>query len=125
MPPSYFSNLDVSGRRMDFDQRPELRFGSVEFEVPDLYYSARAPAAISHLFAIDVSANAIRSGMTAAICEILRKSLFDLDPSSSLLPKDARIGIMTYDYGVHFYNLHVSDHSQDLSLCWLKAILFY
>ncbi|KAH8548192.1 hypothetical protein BGW37DRAFT_523629 [Umbelopsis sp. PMI_123] len=106
VPPSYFSNLDVSGRRMDLDQRPELKFGSVEFDVPDLYYSSRTPASISHLFAIDVSANAIKSGMTATVCEALRKSLYDIDPSSSLLPKDARIGIMTYDYGVHFYNVH-------------------
>jgi protein transport protein SEC24 len=101
---------------MDFDQRPELRFGSVEFEVPDLYYSARTPASISHLFAIDVSANAIRSGMTAAVCDIIRKSLFDLDPSSSLLPTNARVGIMTYDYGVHFYNLHVSNRLRGFTL---------
>lgn len=106
VPPSYFSNLDVSGRRMDLDQRPELRFGSVDFEVPEAYYSSKVPAPISHIFAIDVSVHAIRSGMTSTVCEALRRSLYDIDPNSSLLPKGARIGIMTFDHGVHFYNIH-------------------
>lgn len=110
VPASYFSNLDVSGRRMDIDQRPELRFGSVEFEVPDAYYSSKVPAPVSHLFAIDVSVNAIRSGMTSTVCEALRKSLFDIDPNCSLLPKGASIGIMTFDHGVHFYNIHVCSY---------------
>lgn len=31
--PEYFANLDMNGRRIDIDQRPELMFGSYEFEV--------------------------------------------------------------------------------------------
>lgn len=31
VPAQYFSNLDMSGRRVDLQYRPELQFGSVEF----------------------------------------------------------------------------------------------
>jgi hypothetical protein len=27
----YFANLDISGRRSDIEQRPELRLGAVDF----------------------------------------------------------------------------------------------
>jgi protein transport protein SEC24 len=93
---------------MDLEQRPELRLGSIEFEVPEAYYSSKKPAPISHVFAIDVSFSAIKSGLTSTVCEALRRSLFDIEPHSSLLPENARIGIMTFDHSVHFYNIHVS-----------------
>ncbi len=38
-PPDYFANLDMSGRRSDFAARPELQFGSVEFDVPKEYWA--------------------------------------------------------------------------------------
>jgi protein transport protein SEC24 len=31
VPTEYFANLDMNGRRIDADQRPELMFGSIEF----------------------------------------------------------------------------------------------
>lgn len=39
VPPSYFSNLDSMGVRMDIASRPELRFGTVDFLVPPSYYA--------------------------------------------------------------------------------------
>ncbi|KDN43108.1 hypothetical protein K437DRAFT_274996 [Tilletiaria anomala UBC 951] len=41
-PPDYFCNLDMSGRRVDFDMRDELKFGTVEFEVPKEYWAIQA-----------------------------------------------------------------------------------
>lgn len=38
----YFCNLDMSGRRADFDQRLELQRGSVDFMVPREYWAIQA-----------------------------------------------------------------------------------
>ena len=38
----YFCNLDMSGRRVDFDQRPELSRGTVEFRVPKDYWAIQS-----------------------------------------------------------------------------------
>jgi protein transport protein SEC24 len=62
VPVEYFCALDANGRRQDADQRPELARGSVEFVAPQ-EYMVRPPMPPVYLFVIDVSANAIASGM--------------------------------------------------------------
>lgn len=44
----YFCNLDMSGRRVDFDQRPELSRGSIDFAVPKEYWAIQStpPASV-------------------------------------------------------------------------------
>lgn len=44
----YFCNLDMSGRRADFDQRIELQRGTVEFVVPKEYWAiqSKPPASV-------------------------------------------------------------------------------
>lgn len=106
VPSWYFANTDMSGRRIDVNERPELRYGSVEFEVPKDYNSARTPAPLSYVFALDVSIQSIQSGMLQSVCEALKSALYDSEGSSKL-PKN-RVGIITFDKGVQFYNLHVS-----------------
>ncbi|KAJ9478797.1 putative Protein transport protein SEC24 (putative) [Pseudozyma hubeiensis] len=46
--PDYFCNLDMSGRRVDFDQRPELSRGSIDFAVPKEYWAIQSapPASV-------------------------------------------------------------------------------
>ncbi|PWN40909.1 hypothetical protein IE81DRAFT_325090 [Ceraceosorus guamensis] len=46
--PDYFCNLDMGGRRVDFEQRPELSRGTVEFRVPKEYWAVQAspPASV-------------------------------------------------------------------------------
>lgn len=109
VPEWYFSNVDMSGRRLDHDQRPELRYGSVEFEVPADYYSSRKPAPLSYVFAIDVSAQAVKSGLVEASCEALKETLYGKDAAeSNRLERGNKIGLITFDKSVHFYNLAVS-----------------
>lgn len=98
----------MSGRRIDIDQRPELRYGSVDFQVPQDYNSARKPAPLSYVFAIDVSASATQSGMVKACCEALKIALYSNTSEHPKLTSANKIGILTYDKSVQFYNLHVS-----------------
>ncbi len=93
----------MNGRRIDLNQRPELLYGSCEFAVQD-QYCARPPTPVSYLFAVDVSWNAIQSGMVATFASALKYYLYS---GAFMIPKGAKIGIMTYDRAVQFYNLHV------------------
>ncbi|KAK1300703.1 Protein transport protein Sec24-like [Acorus calamus] len=62
VPGDYFSLLDASGRRCDINDRPELLKGSVEFVAPTEYME-RPPMPPLYFFLIDVSINAVKSGM--------------------------------------------------------------
>ncbi|CAG8538284.1 12091_t:CDS:10 [Funneliformis mosseae] len=95
-----FSNEDMNGRRADIDQRPELKYGTVEFTAPEEYW-ARPPAPLSYVFAIDVSWNSIKSGMLAKCVETIRDILYN----SESIPTECKVGIVTFDKDVHFYNL--------------------
>jgi len=91
--PGYICNLDMNGRRLDLDQRPELRSGTTEFAVPKEYWS-KTPAPVAFVFAIDVSWNAIQSGMLGQCVAGIKNALWDADGVSRLAP-GAQIGILT------------------------------
>ncbi|KAF9141412.1 COPII coat Sec23p-Sfb3p heterodimer component [Mortierella sp. GBA39] len=101
--PGYFCNLDMNGRRCDLDQRPELRNGTIEFAVPKEYWS-KTPAAAAYVFAIDVSWNSVQSGMLHRCVTGIKEAIWDPNGVSKLAP-GAKIGFLTYDRTVHFYNL--------------------
>lgn len=125
--PEYFSHLDMSQRRMDLDQRPELRQGSVDFVVNRDYWvqdnpnlpgsQPREPKPLHYVFAIDVSYTSVQSGLVKEICTHLKDLLFppkegDVEdngvfPPRRGLPVGARVAIMTFDRTVQFYNLKV------------------
>ncbi|CDR45411.1 CYFA0S18e01244g1_1 [Cyberlindnera fabianii] len=94
---NYQCPLDVSGRRIDVLQRPELHKGVVDFVVPSSYWvdDNKAPEALHHLFVIDVTAT---NDVVAATIEAIRSALMSLPPS-------VRVGIMTYNKQIQFYNL--------------------
>jgi len=103
VPDEYFCNLDMSGRRTDYEYRPELRNGTVEYIVPEDYW-AKKPQPIHYLFAVDVSLNAVQSGMLASFCQGLSSILYG-DDAANRLPEGAKIGLVTFDRSMHFYNL--------------------
>ncbi|KAK4795872.1 hypothetical protein SAY86_028198 [Trapa natans] len=102
VPGDYYAPLDANGKRIDFDQRPELSAGSVEFVAPT-EYMVRPPMPPLYFFLIDVSLSAVRSGMIEVVAQTIRSCLDDLPG----FPR-TQIGFITYDSTIHFYNMKSS-----------------
>jgi protein transport protein SEC24 len=110
-PGEYFAPTDHTGVRTDRLERPELMLGTVDFTVPKEYWS-REPVGLRWLFLIDVSAEAVNRGFLDGFCEGVLNALYghsneeaEDDQSTPKLPKEARVGIVTFDKEMHFYNL--------------------
>lgn len=116
VPAEYFAPVDPSGVRVDRAQRPELMMGTVEFTVPKEYW-VKEPVGLQQLFLIDVSQESVNRGFLRGVCEGIINALYgsdedatDADESESRrLPEGSKIGIVTFDKEIHFYNLSVSD----------------
>jgi hypothetical protein len=124
VPPEYFSHIDMSGRRVDFDQRPELSRGTVDFRVTGDYWAldppnpetpepkARKPEPLSYVFAIDVSWTSAKGGVVREVAQGLKEVLFGRETEGGEriggVPQKAKVAILTFDRTVHFYNLQVS-----------------
>jgi len=102
VPGDYYSPVDANGRRADLDYRPELNKGCVEFIAPS-EYMVRPPQPPSYLFVIDVGYYSITHGVFQSVIEAI-KSLLNEFPGA---PR-TRIGFITYDTSIHFYNLKSS-----------------
>eukprot|EP01135_Chromosphaera_perkinsii_P009393 Nk52_evm69s1737 gene=Nk52_evmTU69s1737 len=109
-PQEYFCNLDHTGRRHDIEQRPELLHGSVDFKATD-EYCARPPSPIGYMFVIDVSYQAVQSGMLSTVVNGIRAFLDTLPKAQKENGEEyhpQRVGFITYDKAVHFYNINPS-----------------
>lgn len=113
----------MSQRRMDLDERPELRFGSVDFLVGKEYWvqenqatpgsKPREPVPLNYVFAIDVSWTSARCGLVGEVVKGLRELLYPTneegeEPKPCGLPLGSKIGIVTFDRTVQYFNLKVS-----------------
>ncbi|NXB12794.1 SC24C protein, partial [Cnemophilus loriae] len=109
VPPHYFQHLDHTGKRVDFYDRPELSLGSYEFlATVDYCKNNKFPSPPAFIFMIDVSYNAVKSGLVRLICEEL-KTLLDYLPREGNLEESAiRVGFVTYNKVLHFYNVKSS-----------------
>lgn len=129
----YFSNLDANFMRLDHADHPELNKGTVDFVVESDEYWAppplprlaptyftsepppstpRRPVPLHYLFALDVSIKAVESGFLQSVCSILLDVLYGgtaIDGSTfePCFPQGCRVGILTFDQTLHFYNLSV------------------
>jgi protein transport protein SEC24 len=102
---SYYSPLDPSGRRVDMDNRPELKYGTVDFVVPQEYWvKEQEPKPIHWIIAVDVSTESVKKGIPEAAADAIRNALYG---EKGGLPQGAKIAIVTFDRTVHFYNLKV------------------
>ncbi|KAJ1666385.1 COPII coat Sec23p-Sfb3p heterodimer component [Coemansia sp. RSA 1646] len=100
VPDDYFCNLDMVGRRLDREMRPELSKGTVEF-VANKDFITREPVPTSFVFAIDVTWGAVQSGMVAQAAAAIKDSIY----GGLGLPPGAKVGIITFDRSAHFYSL--------------------
>ncbi len=121
VPEGYQCNLDGDGLRRDRMDRPELHKGSVEFVMPAITAGAGVRAGLAaqssavngtkngtsaanavkplcYVFVLDVSPNAIASGLVQASVQAVRSALRHLASN----PR-ARVGVISYDATVHFH----------------------
>ena len=118
VPPEYFMPLEPSGARVDRLQRPELMMGTVEFLVPKEYWN-KEPVGLNQLILIDVSAESVRRGVVGGVCKGIMDALYGEtqegaeEGEGAAMPirkvaEGSKIGIVTFDKEVQFYNLNVS-----------------
>jgi protein transport protein SEC24 len=117
VPPEYFCAITPQGARVDREQRPELMRGTVEFLVPKEYWS-KEPVGLRWLFLIDVGQEAFNKGFLEAFCEGIMAALYggDDQPGENgefkrKIPDGAKVGFVTFDKDIHFYNMNVSQKS--------------
>ncbi|KAK0749874.1 hypothetical protein B0T18DRAFT_407745 [Schizothecium vesticola] len=112
-PMEYFCATSPQGVRVDRDQRPELTRGTVEFVVPKEYWT-KEPVGMRYLFLIDATQESYNKGYLEAFCDGILGALYgsgseeELDESGEparKIPPGAKVGFVTYDQEVHFYNV--------------------
>jgi len=105
-PSGYFCHLGDNNERKDKYDRPELSLSVVEYLAP-AEYMVRPPPPPAYFFVLDVSAQAVSSGMLAHVAEAIKAALFGSDDVEGTLPGGERtqIGFLTYDTSVQYFNL--------------------
>ncbi|KAI9463018.1 protein transporter SEC24 [Russula earlei] len=130
--PHYFSALDANFARLDYLERPELRKGTIDFDVsqwtdywasnplkppstspadPALSNAARNPQSMRYVFVLDVSDTSMRSGFLASACVALRAILYGRvsedgsEVAQACLPSCCTIALVTFEDVLHFYEL--------------------
>ncbi|KAM4808851.1 protein transport protein Sec24D [Rhinophrynus dorsalis] len=107
VPPFYFQHLDHIGRRLDHYERPELSRGSYEYVATlDYCRKNKTPNPPAFIFMIDVSYNNIKNGVVRLICEELKTLLDKLPREEHTESSPIRVGFVTYNKVLHFYNVN-------------------
>ncbi|CAG9761653.1 unnamed protein product [Ceutorhynchus assimilis] len=106
VPAEYFQHLDHTGQRMDKFERPELVLGTYEFvATADYCRNNTLPKPPAIIFIIDVSYNNIKSGMVHLLCARMKEILQNLPLDQGQEKSNMRVGFITYNSSVHFYNI--------------------
>lgn len=74
----YFQPTDAAGRRIDWQTRPELAFGTYDMIVGEEYWrnETTPPSSLNHLILIDVSRDAIKKEIPYLAVEAIRALLY-------------------------------------------------
>jgi protein transport protein SEC24 len=106
VPAEYFQHLDHNGQRVDHYQRPELCLGTYECVATKDYCRENIePKVPAVLFAIDVSYPMIKEGIVQLICSNMKEMLKHLPRDMNCDKEQMRVGFMTYDSKINFYNI--------------------
>jgi protein transport protein SEC24 len=110
----YFAPTDPSGVRVDRLQRPELMLGTVDFLVPKEYWT-KEPVPLQWLFLVDVTEEAVNKKFLDGFCDGIMNALYggqgpetegqENGETQRKFPKGAKVGIVTFDKQMHFFNL--------------------
>jgi len=103
VPREYFSIVGNNGFRYDHNERLELNNSVVEF-VASSEFMNRPPQPPIYFFMIDVSYTAVISGMVRAVCNAIYQAI----ENNLSKNKRTKVGFMTYDSSIHYYNLRSS-----------------
>ncbi|KAI5963691.1 SEC24 [Candida pseudojiufengensis] len=99
--PSAFEYDEISGQVKNKFDRVELNHSVVEFIAPK-EYMARAPQPIVYVFIIDVSVQAVQTGLTGTITRTILESL-DRIPNAN---KTARVAFIGVDSTLHYFRFN-------------------
>ncbi|XP_054266552.1 protein transport protein Sec24C isoform X2 [Macrosteles quadrilineatus] len=106
VPEAYFQHLDHTGQRIDRYERPELVLGSYEFVATKEYCrNDQFPKPPAVIFMIDVSYNNMKSGLVHLLCSQMKDILRNLPREPGQEKSRMRVGFVTYNNSVHFYNV--------------------
>ncbi|KAJ3118535.1 COPII subunit [Phlyctochytrium bullatum] len=101
--PNFFDWDTETRSHVDRMKRAELTHAVVEYVAPQ-EYMVRPPQPVVMLFVIDVSTLAVQSGMLAVAAKSILASLDGIPNTDNR----AKIGFITVDSSLHFYNLSSS-----------------
>lgn len=99
--PSAFDYDELTGTSKNRYDRVELNHSIVEFVAPK-EYMARTPQPIVYAFIIDVSIDAVNSGLTSTISRTILESL-DRIPNQN---KTARVAFIGVDSSLHYFKFN-------------------
>jgi len=109
VPQEYFQHLDHNGMRLDTYQRPELCLGAYEVvATKDYCREGVEPKVPGVIFALDVSYPMVKEGVVQIIAANMKSMLKNLPKDPHRPEARMKVGFMTYDSKVHFYNLNPS-----------------
>ncbi|XP_002087639.3 protein transport protein Sec24C [Drosophila yakuba] len=105
----YYQHLDHTGQRVDKHERPELLLGTYEFLATKDYCRNNTPPEVpAFIFIIDVSYNTVKSGLVNLLCSQIKNILKHLPVDQGQDKSKVRVGFITYNSTVHFYNIKSS-----------------
>lgn len=106
-PDYYFEQTDATGRRIDWQSRPELSVGTYDMELPPSYGTG---SKLRHLFAIDTSRDSVKKGLVHVAAEAIRQALYGLDktPGEGCLLPDTQVAIVAFHQSIIFFRFNAS-----------------
>lgn len=92
-------------------ERNEIKYAVMEYLAPK-EYTIRQPPPSTYCFILDVSLNAIKSGLLATACSTILQSLDELPNHDGR----TRISILCLDNAIHYFSVPPDDESEQITL---------